>query len=108
MQTCVEYILRLRPNCLLAYAKKFLLRKRAVLIVFVNSYSASSLTLIMLACSSFLNPCLTRLEGVVRKGNKSSIPLSPVGHFKFDIDQQTFSRFILYHRVSYYVRFLRK
>ena len=35
-------------------------------------------------------------------------PLSPVGHFKFDRDQQTLSRFILYNRFSYYARFLRK
>ena len=33
--------------------------------------------------------------------------LMTVGHFKFDIDEQTFSRFILYYRYSYYERFPR-
>ena len=30
-----------------------------------------------------------------------------IRHFKFDIDQQTFSRFILYYSFSYHARFPR-
>ena len=32
--------------------------------------------------------------------HKNSPLLSPVGQFKFDIDQQTFSRFNIYYRFS--------
>ena len=48
-----------------------------------------------------------KLKRVAQKKHKISPLLSPVGHLKFNIDQQIFQRFILYYRFSYYATFPR-
>ena len=50
----------------------------------------------------------SKLERVVQKQNtKAALLLSPIGQIKFAIDQQTFSRFIFYHRFIYIMQHFR-
>ena len=51
---------------------------------------------------------MSKQEIIVRKRTRKQPSVSPVGHFKFIIDQQVFSRFILFYRFSYYATFPRK